>query len=75
MMVIIMKTIRQYQQLELGLTVKSRQRYNFNNDKYVVRVEWWFEQLKKAVDNATAWSPPESATSKNSEIRTLAVVD
>jgi len=55
------------EQLELGLTQQRRSYRSFRHrsQRRLQRASWWFDQMRKAVENVDSWDPRDRATSDN----------
>lgn len=56
-----MKSIMNKQQLEISLHSKPCRRNNNLRQRRVSRARWWFNQMRRVVDEAIEWRPANQA--------------
>lgn len=48
------------QQLEIGFKAQARRRRQVRRTSRLSRARWWFNQMRRVVDNAIEWRPAPS---------------
>ena len=51
-------------QMELGLDATAAIRQNAQHQRHLKRAQWWFKQMRRAVDCAMDWQPAPKARSE-----------
>ncbi len=56
-----MKPTMNKQQLEISLPAKQCRRINTRRQRRISRARWWFNQMRRVVDEAIDWRPANAA--------------
>ena len=63
-----MKQITNKQQLEITLPTATCRRPGNYRQRRVSRARWWFNQMRRVVDDAIAWTPAPAARPEQSQL-------